>query len=210
MTVTLDDEANAKRPLKEAMRTTGAKRIREACMAFVARLKESIGQGQASSMAAKKAPPAERANSTYVSSAPASTKTSQLSIKYSFNPPPHVLYESLLDTDRIRGATASDANMSREVGGKFMMFSGSVEGSNVALEPFDGSKATIRWKWRFSTWAAGHFSDVTIVLAEKDGGTSLTLTQEGVPEDEIERTKNGWKGLLLERLKAMLGGSIMS
>merc|ERR1719478_1406939 len=42
MTVVLDDEAKAKMPLKEAMRTTGAKRIREACMAFVKELKQSI------------------------------------------------------------------------------------------------------------------------------------------------------------------------
>ena len=37
----------------------------------------------------------------------------------------------------------------------------------------------------------------------------MTLTQTGVPEEERERTERGWKGLLLDRLKAMLGGSVM-
>eukprot|EP00965_Chrysotila_dentata_P241273 6204183-Pleurochrysis_carterae.AAC.4 len=35
-----------------------------------------------------------------------------------------VVYESLLDTNRMRGLTASDASMSTEIGGKFFMFSG--------------------------------------------------------------------------------------
>lgn len=39
MTVLCDDETAEKKPLKEAMRTTGVKRVREACAVFVAELK---------------------------------------------------------------------------------------------------------------------------------------------------------------------------
>jgi len=99
--------------------------------------------------------------------------------------------------------------MSKEVGGKFSMFSGAVEGENVALTPFNGEVATIVWKWRFSTWQPGHFSTVTIKLEDKDGGTKLSLVQTAVPEEEQERTQKGWSGLLFDRLKAMLGGSVM-
>ena len=121
-------------------------------------------------------------------------------------------YETFLDTNRIRGATASDASMSAAVGGKLMMFSGAVEGENVTLTPYDESKgqAVIVWKWRFNTWQPGHYSTVTLEFTKKDdGSTALELRQEGVPEEEVERTQNGWKGLLLDRLKAMLGGSVM-
>jgi activator of HSP90 ATPase len=92
-----------------------------------------------------------------------------------------------------------------------MMFSGSVEGENVSLTPFDSSKgaAQIVWKWRFNTWQPGHYSTVTIDLEDKDGATELLLTQIGVPEEEMERTEKGWKGLLFDRLKAMMGGSVM-
>ena len=152
----LEDESKAKMPLKEAMRTTGAKRIREACLVFVKELKESINLGTDAQHAKKKAPQ-ERFNASYVVAGGEKAKTSQLKIKYSFVPPPPVIYETLLDTDRIRGATASDASMSKEVGGKFSMFSGSVEGENVTLTPFDGTKATIVWKWRFATWQPNHF-----------------------------------------------------
>ena len=213
MTVLLDDEKPVKTPLKEAMRTAGAKKIRESCMTFVKQLKESISSGKDAGYAARKpAAPADRSNSTYVTGAAESTKVADVKIKYQFAPPPPVMYETFLDTNRLRGATASDASMSQVVGGKFTLFSGSVEGENVTLTPFSESAgvATIVWKWRFSTWQPGHYSTVTLAFSKKDdGSTELMLTQVGVPEEERERTEQGWKGLLLDRLKAMLGGSVM-
>jgi len=210
MTVTCDEETNAMRPLKEAMRTAGCKRVREQCLSWVKELRESVNAGRDASMAAKK-PAAERVNSTYVMSAAESKATKALKVKYNFAPPPPVLYETLLDTNRIRGATASDASMSTEVGGKLMMFSGAVEGKNVSLTPFSSSagKAQIVWEWRFTAWPPGSMSKVTIDLTEKDGGTTLELTQTGVPEEEVERTEKGWKELLFDRLKAMLGGTVL-
>merc|ERR1719230_1023385 len=210
MTVTLDDEKAAMRPLKEAMRTTGGKRIREKCLSFVKTLKESVASD--APIAAKKPPVDQRVNNTYVVSGKESTKTKEIKIKYSFAPHPTVLYDTLLDTERMRGATASDCSMSKDVGGKFTMFSGSVEGENLALVPFteESGLATIKWKWRFNTWQPGKHSTVTIVLNVKDDkSTELVLTQTGVPEDETERTEKGFKNLLLDRLKAMLGGTIL-
>jgi len=213
MTVVCDEETNEKRPLKESMRKEGSKRIREACMKFVKSLKDSITSGSDAGLAKKKAAPADRSNNTYVTNeAEKKLSSKALTIKYSFVPPPPVIYETLLDTERIRGATASDASMSKDVGGKLMMFSGSVEGENLSLTPFSSSTKTaqIVWKWRFATWAPGHYSTVTIDLNDKDGSTALTLTQVGVPEEEMERTEKGWKGLLFDRLKAMMGGTVLA
>jgi len=286
MTVTVEEESDAKRALKEAVRLKGAPLIRNACMAFVKELKvpaspapcpsartpgggaapptpaapplrrvprhhrattappaaappcpppfsrarslharhaahssaplavtcavqASVGEGK--EMTAKRPPAAERANNTYVTSSAEKSKTSQVKISYDFVPPPQVLYETLLDTNRIKGCTASDASMSRELGGKFSMFSGAVDGENVELRPFSeaAGDALIKWKWRFSTWQPGHYSEVTITLTDKDGSTKLELLQTGVPEEERERTEKGWKGMLLDRMKAMLGGSVM-
>ena len=167
--------------------------------------------GEGKEMSAKRPPPGERVNNTYVTSSAEKSKTSQVKISYDFVPPPPVLYETLLDTNRIRGCTASDASMSREVGGAFSMFSGAVSGENVELRPFSEATgdALIKWKWRFSTWQPEHYSTVTITLTDKDGNTKLELVQTGVPEEERERTEKGWKGMLLDRMKAMLGGTVM-
>jgi len=208
MTVTVEDETDAKRPLKELVRKQGGAAIRKACLQFVKELKDNVGLGK--EMPVKKAP-SERVNNTYVTSSAEQKKTSEVKITYDFVPPPRVLYDTLLDTDRIRGCTASDATMSREVGGKFMMFSGAVDGENLELREYSEASgdAMIKWKWRFSTWQPDHYSVVTITLTDKDGSTKLELVQTGVPEDERERTEKGWKGLLFERMKAMLGGSIL-
>ena len=206
VTVICDDETDAKRPIKECVRTVGKQMVKDSCTAFVKELKERVYQGEEETKASK---PKVRSNSQYVCAAPAKTKVSDIKIKYSFNPPVPVIYETLLDTDRIRGATASDASMSKEVGGRIMMFSGAVEGENVELSPYDGESAKITWKWRFSTWAPGHYSTVNISLEEADGSTRLTLEQSGVPEEERERTERGWTGLLFDRLKGMLGGSVL-
>ena len=74
-------------------------------------------------------------------------------------------------------ATASDAEISKEVGGKIRLFSGAVEGENVELSPYDEGRGTavIRWKWRFTTWQPGVQSDVTLTFSEKNGGTVLEL-----------------------------------
>ena len=211
MSVECEGENATTRPLRELMRTKGVPKVREACATFVAELKANVQSDAAAPQqqdgAAKKA--AEpRSNAQYVVAADESKKRAALTVKYQFNPPPPVLYESLLDTDRIRGVTASDARMSKEVGGTFSMFSGAVEGANLALEPFDGSKAVIKWKWRFATWQPGHYSTVTITLTEKNG-TKLELVQTDVPEEERERTEKGWTNLLFDRLQGMLGGRIL-
>ena len=211
MTVAVEEETDAKRPLKEAMRKAGSAKVREACMAFVKELKETVNSGQDALKVKVAAPPTERANASYVVAAAEKSKLASIKIKYEFSPPPPVLYETFLDTNRIRGATASDAEISKEVGGKIRLFSGAVEGENVELSPYDEGRGTavIRWKWRFTTWQPGVHSEVTLTFSEKNGGTVLELTQTGVPDEEKERTEKGWKGLLLDRIKAMLGGSVL-
>jgi activator of HSP90 ATPase len=210
LTVLCDDEDATKRPLKEVVRKEGAARVKGACVDFVKALKARVYAGAPEPEAKPAAvEPQRRSNAQYVCAAPAKSSLSEIVIKYSFNPPVPVIYETMLDSQRIAGATASDASISTEVGGRITMFSGAVEGENVELKPFDGSTATIVWKWRFSTWAPGHYSTVTIELEERDGSTRLTLRQVGVPEEEKERTEKGWTGLLFDRLKGMLGGSVL-
>merc|ERR1719502_830161 len=74
MNVVLDDEKKNKLPLKEAMRTVGAKRIREACITFVKQLKETISSGQDKALV-NKPKPVDRSNSSYVVSSTEKTKT---------------------------------------------------------------------------------------------------------------------------------------
>ena len=47
----------------------------------------------------------------------------------------------------------------------------------------------------------GHHSKVTISLDQKDDRTELKLIQTGIPEEDFERTKEGWKQFYFGNMK---------
>ncbi|XP_059290847.1 uncharacterized protein LOC132044372 [Lycium ferocissimum] len=61
------------------------------------------------------------------------------------------LFEILMNENRWKGFTQSNARISKEVGGKFSIFDGSVTGSNVELQE---GKLLVQ-KWRFGSWPDG-------------------------------------------------------
>lgn len=60
-------------------------------------------------------------------------------------------------------------------------------------------------QWRFGSWPKAHFSDVTIDIEQKADCTELTLTQEGVPQGEADRTRDGWQRHYWDSLKRTFG-----
>jgi len=119
---------------------------------------------------------------------------------------PHDLFECFIDNARVKAYAGSDATVSREKGGKFRLFGGSVEGENIEV---DIPKKLVQ-KWRFNTWPDGHYSTVTITLDEKDGKTICKLTQAGVPNEDKERTERGWSANFWSRIKGIFGyGSML-
>lgn len=61
------------------------------------------------------------------------------------------LFEILMDENRWKGFTQSNARISKEVGGEFSIFDGSVTGTNVELQE---GKLIVQ-KWRFGNWPDG-------------------------------------------------------
>jgi len=204
--LTCDDESGKKRELKEIMRKAGADVVKAKCAEFVKELKALVAAGQngdANSKPTEAPVRKERSNNTYVtSSADAKQDTSVLDVSYDFPLNKMFVYESLLDANRMRAATAADAAIEAKVGGQVRLFNGSVEGEFVELVP--GEK--IVQKWRFNTWQPAHFSHVTITLTEDGGNTKLKLRQTGVPVEEKDRTEKGWRVMIFDRLKMVLGG----
>jgi len=114
---------------------------------------------------------------------------------------PRDLFECLTVPARVKAYAGGDAIVSSEKGGKFKLFGGSVEGEIIEIDP----PKKIVQKWRFSTWPEGLYSTVKIELEEKDGKTHLLLEQTGVPEDDKERTENGWSANFWRRIKGIFG-----
>jgi len=126
------------------------------------------------------------------------TKTIRQSV--TFRAPPHEVYEALMDSEKHARFTGAGASISRRVGGRFTAYDGSLEGENLELVP----DVKILQSWRSDDWPEGHYSRATFSLAKVEGGTRLTFTQTGVPEDFYEDVKQGWIDYYWEPMKRLL------
>ena len=122
------------------------------------------------------------------------------------------LFEILLDDNRWKGFTQSNARISKEVGGEFSIFDGSVTGTNLELQE---GKLIVQ-NWRFGSWIDGVQSQVRLVFEEPEPGvTVVKLTHTDVPEEDrygnstvVENTERGWRELIFQRIRAVFGFGI--
>jgi activator of HSP90 ATPase len=117
-----------------------------------------------------------------------------------FRASPHDVYEALMDAKKHAKFTGGKASISREVGGKFSVFDGYAEGVNLQLVP---DKKIVQ-SWRASDWPEGHYSEVTFLFKEIEGGTHLTFNQTGVPEEQYDDVSQGWRDYYWAPMKEML------
>ncbi|XP_052176022.1 uncharacterized protein LOC127790517 [Diospyros lotus] len=119
------------------------------------------------------------------------------------------LFEILMDENRWKGFTQSYARISKEVGGEFSIFDGSVTGTNVELQE---GKLIVQ-RWRFGSWPDGIISTVRLAFDEPEPGiTVVKLTHTDVPEEDrygnatvVENTERGWRDLIFHKIRAVFG-----
>ncbi|XP_075474410.1 uncharacterized protein LOC142505345 [Primulina tabacum] len=122
------------------------------------------------------------------------------------------LYEILMDENRWKGFTQSNARISKEVGGEFSIFDGSVTGKNVEL--LEGK--LIVQNWRFGSWPDGIQSKVRLSFDEPESGvTVVKLTHADIPEEDrygnstvVENTEKGWREIIFHRIRTVFGFGI--
>jgi activator of HSP90 ATPase len=117
-----------------------------------------------------------------------------------FKTSPHNVYEALMDSKKHAQFTGGKALISRRVGGKFFVFDGYSEGTNLVLI----SDKKIVQTWRASDWQEGHYSRVTFSLKTVEGGTRLTFTQTEVPAEQYDDISQGWHDYYWGPMKQML------
>uniref|UniRef100_A0A7N0TXT9 Activator of Hsp90 ATPase AHSA1-like N-terminal domain-containing protein n=1 Tax=Kalanchoe fedtschenkoi TaxID=63787 RepID=A0A7N0TXT9_KALFE len=223
---TVRDDGPVGRRLKEAMAAKGKGLILEKVRVYV----ESMAKGgpaaaKDENLQVKKAAaaPTSSANNAAAASnnaaeAPKKAKKEEkkgfksITLTEKFSCRARDLYEILMDENRWKGFTQSNAKISKEVGGEFSIFDGSVTGKNVELQE---GKLIVQ-KWRFGSWADGIYSTVRITLDEPSPGyTTLTLKQTDVPEEDrygnatvVENTERGWRELIFNKIRAVFGFGI--
>jgi activator of HSP90 ATPase len=126
------------------------------------------------------------------------TRTIRQSVSFKVNP--HKVYEALMDSRKHSEFTDSQAKISPEIGGKFSVYDGEIEGVNLELVP----DQKIVQSWRYSDWPKDYYSQATFSLKEVPGGTRLTFSQTGVPEEFYDDVRQGWRDYYWGPMKEML------
>lgn len=131
-------------------------------------------------------------------------KTSTIKQEVTFKALPHEVYEALMDSAKHSQFTGAKAQISREVGGKFSVYDGWIEGEN--LELVQDKKIVQTWHGGSpdKEWPKGHNSKVTFELEAVPAGTKLTLTHEDIPEGWEKDLDNGWQQYYWKPMKEML------
>jgi activator of HSP90 ATPase len=173
--VSVKDEGPIGKRLKEAMLAKGKPLILEKVRVYV----ESMAKGGPAKddLEVKKVAPKAQSSDSQTAATTAKPKEpvvekkepkkkgfKTITLTEKFSCRAGAMYEILMDENRWKGFTQSHAKISKEVGGEFSIFDGSVTGTNVELQ--DGK--LIVQKWRFGNWVDGIHSMVSFGLIGYD------------------------------------------
>ncbi|MCD4733741.1 SRPBCC domain-containing protein [bacterium] len=100
----------------------------------------------------------------------------------------HLVYESLMDSERHSAFTGARAEISREIGEAFSAYEGYLNGKQLELVP----DQRIKQSWHAASWSKDHSSIVIITLKDVAEGVELCLTHEGVPAEDEKGISEGW------------------
>ncbi|MFX1325717.1 MAG: SRPBCC domain-containing protein [Promethearchaeota archaeon] len=115
---------------------------------------------------------------------------------------PHDVYEAFMDSKTHSKFTESKAKISREVGGDFSVFEGTINGKNLELVP--DKKIVQTWRSEDENWSKGFYSTITIIFEAVEEGTLIKFTHVDVPESAYDSVKDGWTTYYWKPLKKLL------
>lgn len=119
-----------------------------------------------------------------------------------FKTSPKVIYGMLMDQAKHATFTGSEVRISKEIGGPFSVWGGSLSGVQLELVP---GKRIVQ-SWRADDWPAGHHSTATYELSKTDAGCTLVFTQTGVPVEHHASVNEGWRTFYWSPMKKALKG----
>jgi activator of HSP90 ATPase len=118
-----------------------------------------------------------------------------------FTVSPQRVYETLLDTKQFSAFSRRPAEINREVGGAFSLFSGHIIGRNLELIP---NKRIVQ-AWRVVDWPEGVYSIARFELKPQGSGTHLTFDHIGFPAGLRDHLAEGWEANYWTLLKKYFG-----
>ncbi|KAF4216303.1 hypothetical protein CNMCM8980_008338 [Aspergillus fumigatiaffinis] len=151
----------------------------------------------------KSASPAPQTTTTTTNKVAVNTTT--VTVSDEFRTTAEEMYTTFTDPQRIAAFTRGAPRQfdGAQVGGKFSIFDGNVNGEFVKL---DKPKQIVQ-KWRLAQWPEGHFSTLEINFDQNDvdGVTQMRVTWTGVPVGQEDVTKQNWDVYYVRSIKQTFG-----
>jgi uncharacterized protein YndB with AHSA1/START domain len=111
---------------------------------------------------------------------------------------PERVYGAWLSSEEHGAIIGASAETAPQVGARFSMWDGYIEGTNLQLEPYH----RIVQSWRTSEFPPGSpDSRLEIVLEEVEGRTRITLIHSSIPDGQGEGYQEGWVEHYFEPMK---------
>jgi len=126
----------------------------------------------------------------------------EFTLSETFNTSAETIYKTWLSTEGHTLMTGSSAKVDGTVNGEFTAWDGYIWGTFLELE----LNKKITQAWRTSEFSEeAEDSRVEILLAEKNGVTTLTLSHSNIPKGQAEGYKTGWHDFYLKPMKEHFG-----
>ncbi|XP_061651476.1 activator of 90 kDa heat shock protein ATPase homolog 1b isoform X1 [Phyllopteryx taeniolatus] len=203
-------------PLVHLMKSKGAENIRQALGNYVGFLKSEFTQGmilptangvvQLQSSQSKAKTDKTRISSSSSSSAAAvntgvKIPTCKFTMTETFLTSPADLYRVFVNQEMTQAFTHAPATVAGEKGGMFRLLGGNVLGQFTELV----RDQKIVMKWRYNNWPCEHYATVTLTFVDRSSETELRVDCRGVPDDDEDWTKDGWRRFYFEAIKQTFG-----
>ncbi|XP_014251204.1 activator of 90 kDa heat shock protein ATPase homolog 1 [Cimex lectularius] len=218
VTFTLKESSDEGDVLKEFLRHQGQEVVREKLKAYVASLKEEFSKGM---ILPKKGSEDEHKEQMTILSSGFSAKMQMNNIQSSINNKIKTntkelknlkdtqvfqctgedFYRAMTTPEMVCAFTNGPSVVEARNGGKFSLFGGNIYGEFLELVP---NKKIVQ-KWRLKSWPDDHFSTVTLIIDQQEDHTVVKVNQAGIPQSDVERTKENWTRYYWDAIKRTFG-----
>jgi activator of HSP90 ATPase len=122
--------------------------------------------------------------------------------RISLHAPPHTVYVTLLDSDRLTAITGQPASINPVMGGDFSALGGYLSG--VVSELLEDRLLVIAVRPDEPGWEVTHLASATFMLKPDDAGCLLNFFQQDVPTQYFDFMTDLWEEHFWARLPAAL------
>jgi activator of HSP90 ATPase len=120
-----------------------------------------------------------------------------ISQSYEIKATPAQVFEALTNPEVIQQWSGAPAKIDAQEGSEFSLFGDNIVGKNLQVVP----NQKLVQDWAEKSWDVS--SKVTFTLKGNNGGTTLDILHEGVPDAAVESITGGWKDYFMGPIQKM-------